>query len=188
MTSESNRKTSWYDSAACASRNIDPDIFHAGDRDQIEEARSVCAGCPVRAECLIDAYEVGDQWAIRGGLTDKERRHYLRLAEGHVARAVSEALDDVTVLVRHIYEQHTRRDGVHVVWTDTRHFINVRKQPYTIHQLAFLALFGVPPVGHVKRRCDVEECVGPSCLWDRRMRDAARWANADAGATKNLAA
>ncbi|MFF7130031.1 WhiB family transcriptional regulator [Streptomyces sp. NPDC008240] len=170
------RKLSWRDAAACASKKINPDIFHAGEREpaQAEQARTICNGCPVRAACLTDAYEQGDEWAIRGGLTNRQRLYYLRKNDGHVQRAVAEAVNDSTVLIRHIYQQHIRRDGVHVLWTDPRHFINVRSKPYTIHQLAFIALYGVSPVGQVQRMCEQEGCVGKACLTDRRMRDAVK--------------
>lgn len=166
----------WKQSAACAANGIDPDIFHAGEREPrlVDEARTICEGCPVRVACLTAAYTEGDSWSVRGGLTSRQRLYYLRKNEQHIARAVAEATGDVSVLLRNIYEQHTQRRGGHVLWTDTRHFINVRNKPYTVHQLAFIALYGVTPVGQVQRMCDVEDCVGQRCLTDRRQRDLAK--------------
>jgi WhiB family redox-sensing transcriptional regulator len=171
------RTSAWKDKAACAAPGIDPDIFHAGEREpeQVDEARVVCNGCPVRTACLTAAYEEGDMWGIRSGLTPRQRNAHLRKAEGNIARAVTEALDDVTVLLRHLYEVHTQPTGDgHLLWTDNRHFINVRGKPYTVHQLAWLAIHGQPSVGHVQRTCDRESCVSEACLADRATRKQTR--------------
>ncbi len=40
---------------------------------QVAEAKAVCGGCAVRAECLADAL-VGLPYGIAGGLTEGERR------------------------------------------------------------------------------------------------------------------
>jgi WhiB family redox-sensing transcriptional regulator len=60
--------------AACAS--VDTELFFAADSDKnaIKQAKKVCAGCPVRATCLDEALEIGDQYGVRGGMTAKERR------------------------------------------------------------------------------------------------------------------
>lgn len=167
------RTSAWKDQAACAAPGIDPDIFHAGERepDQVTQARRVCAGCPVRTACLTAGYEEGDGWGIRAGLTPRQRNAQIRKTEGNIARAVTEALDDVTALLRHLYQVHTQPTGDgHLLWTDTRHFINVRNKPYTKHQLAWIALHGQPAYGHVQRTCDREGCVAEACLADRTTR------------------
>jgi WhiB family redox-sensing transcriptional regulator len=38
-----------------------------------EQAKSICADCPVRVECLDDAIKWGDMASVRGGLNDQER-------------------------------------------------------------------------------------------------------------------
>lgn len=69
--------TDWQHSAAC--RDEDPELFFPvsdlgpGAR-QAEQAKAVCAGCPVRAECLEYALENGLDYGIFGGLTEQERR------------------------------------------------------------------------------------------------------------------
>lgn len=40
----------------------------------VREAKQVCAGCPVRRQCLEDALERHEQFGIWGGLTLTERR------------------------------------------------------------------------------------------------------------------
>ena len=47
-------------------------------RVQVEEAKKVCAGCPVTADCLKWALRAGEPAGIWGGTTPDERR-YLRL-------------------------------------------------------------------------------------------------------------
>lgn len=171
--SNATRVAAWEDTAACTAPGIDPNIFHAGEREpeQVNEARAICNRCPVSAACLTAAYNEGDAWGIRGGLTYRQRRAHLRKAEGNTARAVTEALGDVTVLLRHLYQLHTQPTGDgHLLWTDTRHFINVRSKPYTVHQLAWLAIHGRPSLGSVQRTCEREGCVSEACLADRAAR------------------
>lgn len=36
-------------------------------------AKAVCAGCPVREECLEQAIATGERYGIWGGMTDLER-------------------------------------------------------------------------------------------------------------------
>jgi WhiB family transcriptional regulator, redox-sensing transcriptional regulator len=71
----------WTDLAAC--RGVDPELFYPVSatgpaRAQAEEAKKVCAGCPVTAECLNWALRAGEPAGIWGGTTPDERR-YLRL-------------------------------------------------------------------------------------------------------------
>ena len=55
--------------AAC--RGVDPDLFFTDGR--LEQAKSVCAGCPDRILCLGYALESGVQ-GVWGGTDDAERR------------------------------------------------------------------------------------------------------------------
>ncbi len=43
-----------------------------------KRARAVCAGCPVRTQCLVEALDGGIEWGVWGGLTERERRQLLR--------------------------------------------------------------------------------------------------------------
>lgn len=164
----------WRAHAACIGE--DAELFHAGERDPraVEQARAICNRCTVRTGCLMAAYAEEDEYGLRAGLTPRQRSAFLRKADGNVARAVADALENTALLLRQIYLHHARPAGDgHVLWTDTRHFINVRSKPYTVHKLAWIALHGVEPVGHVTRVCGVEGCVAEGCLADRRGRDAA---------------
>jgi len=42
-------------------------------KSDADQARAVCRTCPVRAECLLDAFRTDDQHGIRGGLTPYQR-------------------------------------------------------------------------------------------------------------------
>lgn len=72
----------WVADAVCAS--TDPEAFHpVGRRTSpryragLAAARAVCAGCPVRAECL--SYAVGaDVLGVWGGTDEHERRELTR--------------------------------------------------------------------------------------------------------------
>ncbi len=45
---------------------------------EVERARAVCAGCPLREPCLQGALERQEAFGIWGGLTSKERRELPR--------------------------------------------------------------------------------------------------------------
>lgn len=69
----------WARQAACAA--ADPDLFFPepdSPTHLIEQAKEICAGCPVRKECLDDAMRRGEPDAICGGLTVVERQQLLR--------------------------------------------------------------------------------------------------------------
>lgn len=71
----------WRGRAACS--RLDPDIFYpVGDgayaREMTGIAKQACLSCPVRAECLRQALETGEQYGIWGGMTPEERRDLAR--------------------------------------------------------------------------------------------------------------
>ena len=71
------RDLEWQDDAAC--RNEDPELFFPAGRSgpaklQAAEAKKVCAGCPVKDDCLEMSFEIGADHGVWGGLTEEERR------------------------------------------------------------------------------------------------------------------
>ena len=71
----------WTERAAC--RDAPPDLFFpvsdvGAAQDQIAEAKQICAGCPVRFECLGHALDRGEASGIWGGTTEHERRRLRR--------------------------------------------------------------------------------------------------------------
>ena len=74
-------KGSWRESAAC--RHADPELFFpVGSRGfaavQPRQAKSLCAGCPVRRECLRYALDSQQYFGIWGGYDEDERRSLRR--------------------------------------------------------------------------------------------------------------
>lgn len=62
----------WMDSALCA--EVDPELFHPAKGESTAPAKSVCAACDVRADCLEYAIEHDELRGIWGGLTEAARR------------------------------------------------------------------------------------------------------------------
>lgn len=64
--------TSWTERAACA--GMDPNIFFLEHGDSAATARSICASCPVKDECLeLGLWQPNDAFGIFGGTTPRER-------------------------------------------------------------------------------------------------------------------
>ncbi|MDK9302545.1 WhiB family transcriptional regulator [Propionibacterium freudenreichii] len=64
----------WPLQARC--RGMNDALFPEG-RDQ-KRAKTVCMGCPVRAQCLAEALDHRIEWGVWGGMTERERRQLLR--------------------------------------------------------------------------------------------------------------
>lgn len=58
----------------------DPDLWFADDVASQRQARSFCAVCPVREECLLYALEHDLDFGVWGGLTPAERTEIRRAA------------------------------------------------------------------------------------------------------------
>ncbi|MFD5074107.1 WhiB family transcriptional regulator [Streptomyces sp. NPDC058371] len=75
----------WRDAAAC--RSVDPDLFFPVGTTgpallQIQEAKAVCRGCPVRDACLQWALDTGQTIGVWGGTSENERRALKRRMPG----------------------------------------------------------------------------------------------------------
>jgi WhiB family redox-sensing transcriptional regulator len=68
----------WQDRALCA--QTDPEAFFPEKGGSTREAKKVCRGCDVRAECLEYALEHDERFGIWGGLSERERRRLKREA------------------------------------------------------------------------------------------------------------
>jgi WhiB family redox-sensing transcriptional regulator len=66
----------WRLDALCA--ETDPEAFFPEKGGSTREAKRVCTGCTVRAECLEFALTNDERFGIWGGLSERERRR-LRL-------------------------------------------------------------------------------------------------------------
>lgn len=45
----------------------DPDLWFAEDPAKLEQAKELCAGCPIRRACLTAALERAEPWGVWGG-------------------------------------------------------------------------------------------------------------------------
>ena len=70
------KKGTWTDQAAC--RGTDTEIFYPVTPDEEAEALSICATCPVRAQCLDYAIRNRETYGIWGGTTPDQRRRIRR--------------------------------------------------------------------------------------------------------------
>ena len=57
-------------------RGMNDALFPEG-KDQ-KRAKTICMGCPVRAQCLAEALDNRIEWGVWGGMTERERRALLR--------------------------------------------------------------------------------------------------------------
>jgi WhiB family transcriptional regulator, redox-sensing transcriptional regulator len=68
----------WQDRSLCS--QTDPEAFFPEKGGSTREAKKVCRGCEVRAECLEYALEHDERFGIWGGLSERERRRLKREA------------------------------------------------------------------------------------------------------------
>jgi WhiB family redox-sensing transcriptional regulator len=66
----------WQERALCA--QTDPEAFFPEKGGSTREAKRICAGCEVRAECLEYALTFDERFGIWGGLSERERRRLKR--------------------------------------------------------------------------------------------------------------
>lgn len=70
----------WVEDAVCA--QTDPEVFFpprsGGAPTQEADALRVCAGCPVREQCLQYSIETRQWWGIWGGVSQRKRRKMLK--------------------------------------------------------------------------------------------------------------
>jgi WhiB family transcriptional regulator, redox-sensing transcriptional regulator len=74
----------WRLDALCA--ETDPEAFFPEKGGSTREAKKVCTGCSVRAECLEAALANDERFGIWGGLSERERRR-LRLQRRDIISA-----------------------------------------------------------------------------------------------------
>ena len=96
MSAPTTELTDWRQRAAC--RDLDPDDFFPegpetapGVAAQVEQAKQVCSGCPVRLRCLLWAMGTKTDHGVWGGMTETERASARRTEMRRTARARKEA-------------------------------------------------------------------------------------------------
>jgi hypothetical protein len=66
----------WTTDALCA--QVDPELFYPETGAPNRDAKRVCGGCNVRAECLAYAIAHRERFGVWGGTTERERRRLRR--------------------------------------------------------------------------------------------------------------
>lgn len=82
----------WTKRAAC--HGVDPNVFFPTRGEDVEAARAICDGCPVKAECLDYALRTSQKFGIWGGSSERDRRpspgsrlrHRIRLSTAPAVR------------------------------------------------------------------------------------------------------
>ena len=69
---------SWQERALCA--ETDPEAFFPEKGGSTREAKKICTGCEVKAQCLEYALANDERFGIWGGLSERERRRLRRRA------------------------------------------------------------------------------------------------------------
>jgi WhiB family redox-sensing transcriptional regulator len=69
---------SWQADAVCA--QTDPEAFFPEKGGSTRDAKKICAGCDVKAQCLEYALANDERFGIWGGLSERERRKLKKLA------------------------------------------------------------------------------------------------------------
>jgi WhiB family redox-sensing transcriptional regulator len=64
----------WSKNALCQSVRPD-ELFVRGAAQN--RAKRICAGCPVKSECLAEALDNQIEWGVWGGMNERERRALL---------------------------------------------------------------------------------------------------------------
>ena len=68
--------TDFFDDAAC--RDADTSVFFPTSEADAGPAKAICAGCPVREQCLEFALEIRPSDGVWGGMTPIERHRAVR--------------------------------------------------------------------------------------------------------------
>jgi WhiB family redox-sensing transcriptional regulator len=74
-------------------RTVDPETFFPVGTTgpailQAEEAKALCARCPIIGDCLIYALDMGIEFGVWGGMDEHERRSIRRKGTINIRRTV----------------------------------------------------------------------------------------------------
>jgi WhiB family transcriptional regulator, redox-sensing transcriptional regulator len=76
LLDDESEQEDWQDRALCA--ETDPEAFFPEKGGSTREAKRICSGCEVRAQCLEYALAHDERFGIWGGLSERERRRLKR--------------------------------------------------------------------------------------------------------------
>lgn len=123
----------WRDNAAC--QYVDPDLHFPitntpSGLAQLDDAKRICAGCPVRETCLEWALTTGETTGVWGGLSERERRGLRRPRATSLDKCLSERSWIEKQLARQVSQNEIARQlGVDktAVWKAVR-LINAERE------------------------------------------------------------
>lgn len=72
LPDQSGEPEDWREQGVCA--QTDPEVFFPEKGGSTKEAKAMCVGCEVKAECLDWAMANNERFGIWGGLSERERR------------------------------------------------------------------------------------------------------------------
>ncbi len=104
----------WMDRGVC--HQTDPELFFPEKGGSTREAMSICARCPVAAECLDYAIDNDERFGIWGGVSERHRRAIKKAMEEEagVERVpcprCDETFRDAVALAAHARHTHDRPD------------------------------------------------------------------------------
>lgn len=67
----------WRNRAAC--REVSVDVFYPEKGQSAMPAKRICAKCPVKFECRMEAVISNEPYGVWGGMTERERRNERRI-------------------------------------------------------------------------------------------------------------
>jgi len=67
----------WQERALC--RQIGDAVFYPEKGQPVQQAKRICAHCPVRIECLDYALAHDERFGVWGGMSERERRREARV-------------------------------------------------------------------------------------------------------------
>jgi WhiB family redox-sensing transcriptional regulator len=76
VVDEDDNPLSWQTDALCA--QTDPEAIFPEKGGSTRDAKRICTGCAVRAQCLEYALDNDERFGIWGGLSERERRKLRR--------------------------------------------------------------------------------------------------------------
>lgn len=71
----------WHRDAAC--RGLDPEVFFTERGERTDAPKAICAGCPVRVECLEYALDNREPIGVWGGLSAVQRERIVGRLHGY---------------------------------------------------------------------------------------------------------
>ena len=71
------RDIDWQLDASCS--GTDGETFFPNKGESTKDAKRICRGCMVRADCLEYALDLGEKFGVWGGQSERERRRLTKV-------------------------------------------------------------------------------------------------------------